>query len=147
MFDESYFMYFEEVDLAFRAQFRGYKSIFCPNAVVYHKHKATAKKSPQYIEYWQFRNMFQTIIKDFPTSLLLKKFRWLKIILVYFNTIFYQIRNGFFWPPIMVSLWLIFHLPQLYKQRKEIQKSKKVTDDYIDNFLVRKEITFWGLKK
>ncbi len=147
MFDGSYFMYFEEVDLAFRAQFLGYKSIFDPTAVVYHKHKATAKKSPQYIEYWQFRNMFQTIIKDYPISLLLKNFRWLKIILVYLNTIFYQFKNGFFWPPIMASWWLIFHLPQLLKQRKEIQKSKKVTDDYIESFFVKKEITFWGLHK
>lgn len=146
-FDENYFMYSEEVDFALRAQFLGYKSIYCPKAIVYHKHKATAKKLPQHIEYWQFRNMTQTIIKDFPTSILLKKWRWLKIILVHLNTIFYQLKNGFWWPPLVSGIWLILHLPHLLMQRAKIQKTKKVSDQYIENFLVKKEITFWGLLK
>lgn len=143
--DENYFMYSEEVDFAFRAQFLGYQAIYCPKAVVYHKHKSTAKKFPQHIEYWQFRNMTQTIIKDFSTQIILKKWRWLKIILVHLNTIFYQIRNGYFWPPFAADLWIIFHLPYLLKERWRIQKSKKVTDEYIENFLVAKKITFFGL--
>lgn len=147
MFDERYFMYSEEVDFAFRAQFLGYKSIFCPKAVVYHKHKATAKRLPQHIEYWQFRNMTQTIIKDFPASILWKKWRWLKIILVHFNTIFYQLKNGYFWAPVMSELWLIIHLPDLLRQRKKIQKTRLVNDEYLENFLVKKEITFWGIPK
>ena len=146
MFDENYFMYSEEVDFAFRAQFLGYKSIYCPKAVVFHKHKATAKKKPQHIEYWQFKNMTQTIIKDFPVSLLLKDFRWLKIILVYFNTIFYQIKNGFLWPAFITQFWLIVNLPRLLKERYKIQGARKVSDDYIDNFFVKKEITFWNLQ-
>ncbi|MBI2334905.1 glycosyltransferase family 2 protein [Candidatus Daviesbacteria bacterium] len=146
-FDENYFMYSEEVDLAFRAQFLGYKSIFCPKAVVYHKHKATARKMPQHIEYWQFRNMTQTIIKDFPVSLILKNWRWLKILLVHINTIFYQLKNGFFWPPVAGDLWILFHLSYLLKQRKRIQSTKKVTDSYIESFFAEKKITFWGLRK
>lgn len=146
-FDENYFMYSEEVDFAFRAQFLGYKSIYCPKAIVYHKHKATAKKLPQRIEYWQFRNMTQTIIKDFPTSILLKNWRWLKIILVHLNTIFYQLKNGFWWPPLVTEIWLTAHLPHLLIQRAGIQKTKKVDDQYVERFLIKKEITFWGLQK
>lgn len=147
LFDESYFMYSEEVDFAFRAQFAGFKSIFCPKAIVYHKHKASAKKKPQHIEYWQFRNMMQTVIRDFPTSILLKKWRWLKIFLVFCNTIFYQLKNGYFWPPILTKLWLLYHLPALLRQRKIIQGNKKVSDEYIESFLIDKKVTFWGLKK
>ena len=145
MFDEDYFMYSEEVDFAFRAQFLNYKSIYCPSAIVYHKHKATAKRLPQLLEYWQFRNMTQTIIKDFPTKVLLKKWRWLKIILVHLNTILYQLKNGFLWPPILSDLWILFHLPYLLKERVRIQKNKKVDDSYIESFFVEKKITFWGL--
>lgn len=145
-FDEKYFMYSEEVDFAFRSQFLGYKSIYCPGAVLYHKHKATAKKLPQHIEYWQFRNMTQTIIKDFPLSLLLKKWRWLKIILVHLNTIFYQLKNGFFWPPLLADLWIIFHLPQLLIHRKKIQNNIKVSEDYLESFLRDKKITFFENK-
>lgn len=147
MFDENYFMYSEEVDFAFRAQFMGFKSIYCPKAVVHHKHKASAKKMPQHIEYWQYRNMVQTIIKNFPISILSKRWRWLKIILVYLNTIVYQIKNGFFWPPLLTQVWLILHLTHLLTERARIQKSRKVTDKYIENFLVKKKITFWKLIK
>lgn len=147
LFDGTYFMYSEEVDFAFRAQFLGYKSISCPKALVFHKHKATARKSPQHLEYWQFRNMTMTIIKDFPTSILLKKWRWLKIILVHFNTIFYQLKNGYFWPPLLADLWILFHLPQLLRERKRIQSTRKVSDEYIESFLKEKKIAFWGLFK
>ena len=147
LFDEKYFMYSEEVDFAFRAQFLGYKSIFCPKAVVYHRHKATSRKLPAYIEYWQFRNMTQTIIKDFPVSILFKNWRWLKIILVHLNTIFYQLKNGFWWAPFMVDIWILLHLPQLLSERKKIQSGRKVSDEYIESFFQEKKITFWGLWK
>lgn len=146
-FDENYFMYSEEVDFAFRSQFLGYKSIHQPKAIAYHKHKATAKRLPQHIEYWQFRNMTQTIIKDFPAPILLKNLRWLKIILVHLNTIFYQLKNGFFWPPFLADLWILVHLPVLLRERRKIQQSKKVSDEYIESFLIEKKITFWGLRR
>ncbi len=144
-FDEHYFMYFEEVDFAFRAQFLGFKFIYCPGAVVYHKHKATAKKTPSKVEYWQFKNMTQTILSDFPSTLLLKRWRFLKIILVHFNTIFYQVKNGFFWPPILTEFWLLWNLHYLLQKRRKIQRKRLVSDDYIDSFLQDKKITFYGM--
>lgn len=145
LLDETYFMYSEEVDFAFRAQFLGYKSIFCPEALVFHKHKATAKKMPQHLEYWQFRNMTQTIIKNFTASIILKRWRWLKIIIVHFNTIFYQLKNGYFWPPFLADTWILFHLPRLLRERRKVQSSREVPDEYIESFLKEKRVTFWGL--
>jgi GT2 family glycosyltransferase len=147
LFDENYVMYSEEVDWAFRAQFLGYKSLYCPKAVVFHKHKASSKKLPQYLEYWQFRNMTQTIIKDFPTSILFRKWRMIKIVLVHLNTYIYQIKNGYYWPPFMSDLWILFHLPNLIFQRTRIQSKRIVPDEYIEQFLKPKKITFWGIKK
>jgi len=147
MFDKNYFMYSEEVDFAFRAQLQGYQSIYCPKAKVFHKHKATSKKLPQHVEYWQFRNMMATIIKDFPAGILFKKWRWLKIILVYYNTVFYQLKNGFFWPPVLTKLWLTIHLPRLLMDRWKIQQSRTVSNEYLEQFLQDKPITFWGLRQ
>ncbi len=144
MFDESFFMYSEEVDFAFRAQFLGYESIYCPQAIVYHKHKATSKKLPHHVEYWQFRNMTATIIKDFSVDLLLKRWRWLKILLVHLNTYIYQIKNGYYWAPFLADLWIIVNIPKLLKERSRIQKDKVVSTSYIDRFLKEKRVTFWG---
>lgn len=145
-FEESYFMYYEEVDFAFRSEFQGYRSIYCPKALVFHKHKSTAKKYPGHVEYWQFRNMMQTIIRDFPTAILLKNFRWLKIILVFLNTHLYQIKNGFLLSWLLTDLWLILHLPKLILQRRKIQSNIKVNISNIEDFLTPKRITLWGLK-
>lgn len=146
-FDENFFAYFEDVDLCLRAQFQGFKGWYEPKAVIYHIHKATSSKNLTFLEYWQFRNMTQTIIKDFPMSILLKKWRWLKIILVHLNTIFYQLKNGFWWSPFLADLWIIFHLPQLLRERRKIQSNRKVSDEYIESFLKNKKITFWKLLK
>lgn len=146
-FDEHYFMYSEEVDWAFRAQFLGYKSLFCPKAIIYHKHKATSGKRQDMLEYWQFKNMYMTIIKNFPTSILLSKWRWLKIGLVYLNTILYQIRSGYYWQPFAVTMSLIINSPYLLKERSKIQKTKKITDLYLEQYLLPKAVTFWGLKR
>lgn len=145
MFDERYFMYFEEVDLAFRAQFMGYKSVYTPKALVYHKHKASSKKVPAKLEYWQYRNMIMTLIKDYPSELMLRRGRIIKILLVYLNTIIFQLRNGYIWPPIFVQFWLLIHLPNLLHDRFRIQKNKKVQDSYIEEFLTPKKISFYGL--
>lgn len=146
-FDENFFLYSEEVDFAFRAQFQGYKSIYCPKAKVFHKHKATSGNFPGRIEYWQFRNMTQTIIKDFPAKILFRNWRWLKIILVHLNTFVYQLKKGFLWSPFLAMLWILFHLPLLCRERRKIQSKIKADLSYIENFLIEKKVTFWGLWK
>jgi GT2 family glycosyltransferase len=41
VFDERLFMYYEDVDLAWRLQVRGFRCVFAPRAVVYHRVSAT----------------------------------------------------------------------------------------------------------
>ena len=36
-FDEDFFLLWEDVDLSFRTQFRGYRCLYVPEAIVYHK--------------------------------------------------------------------------------------------------------------
>jgi len=36
LFDEDFFLLYEDVDLSFRAQLRGYRCIYVPDAIVYH---------------------------------------------------------------------------------------------------------------
>ena len=41
-FDENFFAYMEDVDISFRARIHGYKCIFCPQAIVYHRGSGTS---------------------------------------------------------------------------------------------------------
>lgn len=42
LFDENFFAYMEDVDLGYRAKIEGYKNLYCPNAIVYHKGSGTS---------------------------------------------------------------------------------------------------------
>ncbi len=139
LFDEDFFMYMEDIDLCLRAQFQGYKGFYEPKAVIYHIHKATSLKNPSKLEYLQFRNMMQIIIKDFPSFLIWRNFNWLKIILVNLNTLRYLTTKGFFWQAIGAQAFIIGNLFGLIAKRNQIQSNILVDREYIiDNFRDKK---------
>ena len=41
-FDEKFFAYMEDVDISYRARIYGFKCVYCPDAVVYHRVSATS---------------------------------------------------------------------------------------------------------
>ena len=42
-FDDTFFAFFEDVDVAWRARAHGWRTLYAPEAVVYHHHSATAR--------------------------------------------------------------------------------------------------------
>ena len=42
LFDDNFFAYMEDVDLAIRSKINGYRNLLCPNAIVYHIGSATS---------------------------------------------------------------------------------------------------------
>ncbi len=62
-FDERFFFLVEDVDLAWRAQKRGWKALYYPEAVCYHK--GDSSNTPRKIrQYLCFRNRYYSIIKN-----------------------------------------------------------------------------------
>lgn len=146
-FDENYFAYMEDVDFCLRAQMKGFKGWYEPRAVIRHIHKATSNRNVPFTEYLQFRNMTQTIIKDFPSKLLFKNFNLLMIILVNLNTILYFFKQGLWKEALKAETYIIYHLPRLLKERERIQSGITVDIDYLTGNFRPKEITFYGLIK
>ena len=62
-FDERFFFLVEDVDLSWRAQRKGWKALYCPEAVCYHLGNSsnTSQKIRQYL---CFRNRYYSIIKN-----------------------------------------------------------------------------------
>ncbi|PIN86263.1 glycosyl transferase [Candidatus Woesearchaeota archaeon CG10_big_fil_rev_8_21_14_0_10_44_13] len=71
-FDGMFYMYQEEVDLAWRLRYAGYKSIFVPSAVVYHAHSASSKPFSPLKAYYSERNRIWLVFKNFPCLMLLR---------------------------------------------------------------------------
>jgi GT2 family glycosyltransferase len=62
-FDERFFFLVEDVDLAWRAQKRGWKALYYPEAVCYHS--GNSSNTPRRIrQYLCFRNRYYSIIKN-----------------------------------------------------------------------------------
>ncbi|GAB6265112.1 MAG: glycosyltransferase family 2 protein [Methanothrix sp.] len=70
LFDEDFFLYLEDVDLAFRARLAGWKCIYVPGAMVIHHHGGTAGVGSDLAVYYGNRNIVWYPIKDFPFRLL-----------------------------------------------------------------------------
>lgn len=68
-FDEKFFCYFEDVDLAFRLRLLGYRCLYVPNAKVEHVGSATTGRRSDFAVYYGHRNMVWTYVKNMPSSL------------------------------------------------------------------------------
>lgn len=71
LFDERYFAYLEDLDLAFRGQLRGWRCRYVPDAVCYHKKSITSGYHSAFKAFLVERNRIWNAIKLFPLRLLL----------------------------------------------------------------------------
>ncbi|MCP1393569.1 MAG: glycosyltransferase family 2 protein [Methanothrix harundinacea] len=77
LFDEDFFAYMEDVDLAFRGQLAGWKCLYILSAVVYHVHSGTAGFRSEFSVYYGNRNVIWYAIKDFPAGILISSLPWI----------------------------------------------------------------------
>ncbi len=73
LFDERFGSYLEDVDLAWRAQRAGWRCVYTPGAVVYHKISATG--GGPLASFYTGRNWIYVLAKDYPAPLLRRYWR------------------------------------------------------------------------
>jgi GT2 family glycosyltransferase len=71
LFEEAFFAYTEDVDLAWRARLRGWRAVLAPDAVVYHALSATAVEGSPFKRYQLARNRWWSIARNYPWPALL----------------------------------------------------------------------------
>jgi GT2 family glycosyltransferase len=65
-FDERYFCYHEDVDLAFRLRLLGHRCRYVPEAVVHHVSSGITGRRSDFATYHGHRNLVWTYVKDMP---------------------------------------------------------------------------------
>jgi GT2 family glycosyltransferase/peptidoglycan/LPS O-acetylase OafA/YrhL len=68
-FDESFFCYYEDTDLAFRLRLAGYRCLYVPGAVARHVGSATTGLLSDFTIYHSSRNQVWTYVKNMPGRL------------------------------------------------------------------------------
>jgi GT2 family glycosyltransferase len=119
LFDEDFFAYLEDVDLAWRARLMGWRCLYVPTARVCHVHSATGLEGSPYKSYLLGRNKICTILKNYPAPEILL---FLPVILFYdLASVLYALvtRRDANALRGRVAGWR--DLPRLLAKRKEVQ--------------------------
>lgn len=128
LFDEEFFTYFEDIDLSFRANWAGFRCLFVPDAVIYHKVGGTADKSPKSRDFFDIlrrRNYIFMVIKNYPAAFL---WRYLPgILLVHLLKFLYFLAKGRIRVAVMTQVEIVKGLPEMLGNRRTIMASRKVT--------------------
>jgi GT2 family glycosyltransferase len=69
-FDESFFCYYEDTDLAFRLRLAGHRVLYVHDAVVHHVGSATSGRESEFTIFHAHRNCLWTFVKNMPAPLL-----------------------------------------------------------------------------
>ena len=94
LFDDNFFAYMEDVDLALRSKINGYKNMLCPQAIVYHIGSATS--GSRYNEFkvkLAARNNVWVVYKNIPIPL--KVINFVFLFLGFFIKYLFFVRKGF----------------------------------------------------
>lgn len=125
-FDEDFFCYFEDVDLAFRMRLMGYRCLFVPSAVAYHIGSITSGgQQSDFSVYYGHRNLVWTYIKDMPGYAF-----WLFLPL---HLAMNVITVGWFvaagrWRIILRAKWdALKGIKQVWRKRRSIQARRKAS--------------------
>ncbi len=132
LFDELFFAYYEDVDLAFRMRLSGQRTFLVPAAIVYHAHSSTLGNNSPLKMYLLERNRYFYVIKNLPPALVFKFLTSRPLYLLRsVSRLFRQkkFKLGLFF--IAGHFSAIFHLPALLIKRKQIRSGQVVTDKQV----------------
>lgn len=71
-FDDSFFMYLDDVDIAWRARMAGWSCLYVPGAVVHHHHSASSIHNSSFKHLHVGRNRVRLLAKHAPAAQLLR---------------------------------------------------------------------------
>jgi hypothetical protein len=128
LFDEDFFAYHEDVDLAWRARSRGWRCMYNPRAVVYHVHSGTGMEGSAFKNRLLGRNKIWTMIKNYPTPQILL---FLPLIAFYdLASVIYSLLKRQDPSPLQGRVTSLGALPEMLRKRKEIQRERRASELY-----------------
>lgn len=127
--DDDFFMTYEDVDLGFRSQLHGYACVFLPNAVVYHRYRATMAKYPARQTFYSQRNIEFVYWKNLPFSMMMESLP--QRLLYEIGGAAYFFKQGVGYSFVKAKLNALRHFPAMLRKRREITARRKIGVDQL----------------
>jgi GT2 family glycosyltransferase len=134
LLDEDFFFSCEDLDLAWRAQLTGWKCVYAPRAVVYHKLKASGGGVTA--SFHDGRNFIYLLVKDYPGDLW--RAHWRAILRAQLRIAAQALRA---WRGAAARARLrgqlagLLGIPKMLRKRREVQRSRVVDRAYLESIL------------
>jgi GT2 family glycosyltransferase len=134
MLDEAFFFSCEDVDLAWRAQLAGWRCIYAPQAVVYHKLSATGGGVTA--SFYDGRNCIYLLVKDYPSDMW--RIHWRDVIRAQLRITSEAVRA---WrgeaarARLQGQLAGLLGIPRMLRKRRAVQRSRTVDRAYVERIL------------
>ena len=138
--DKSYFAYFEETDMCHRVWLAGFRIVYAPKSIIFHKVGATSNKfESSFVQYHSFKNRINSYLKNLDGG---NVFRILPIHLILCQA-FALILLSRFKLSVFLSIqkaigWNVVNLGETLKKRKAIQSAiRTVSDSQIFPYILK----------
>jgi len=134
LLDEDFFFSCEDVDLAWRAQLTGWRCVYAPRAVVYHKLSATGGGATA--SFYDGRNFIYLLAKDYPDDLW--RIHWRAIARAQKRIAAEALRA---WRGAAARARLrgmlagLLGIPKMLRKRRAVQRSRTVDRAYLEHIL------------
>ncbi len=136
LLDEDFFFSCEDVDLAWRAQLAGWRCIYAPRAVVYHKLSATGGGATA--SFYDGRNMIYLLVKDYPGDLW--RIHWRAVLRQQWllaREALQAWRGAAARARLRGMLAGILGIPRMLRKRRVIQRTREMELGYLESVLTQ----------
>jgi GT2 family glycosyltransferase len=136
LFDPSFFIYYDDVDLSWRIKLSGYNIMLASSSLVYHVGAATTKSLPsQFVTFHATKNLISLWLKNYSLRTLILNSPILLFIIA--GGLLLAIKNGGFgqfMARFKSIIWVLCNLNNILIERKKVQhviREKEVIDESV----------------
>ncbi len=147
-FDDRFFLYCEDTDLGLRARWAGWKCLYVPEAMVEHHYSHSAGRASGLKAYYVERNRLFVLVKNFPAGMLpaaplvsAARYGWhLRYLLEGRGSAARFRAEGnagpkMLWYVLKAHAAVLANLPRLWRQRRAIRASARITPSVFRHLL------------
>lgn len=148
-FDEDFFLIHEDTDLNFRAQLAGWKVLYVPAAIAYHKVRSSIGHMSDRAVYYSIRNIELVRFKNIPVGIFIRCLHGF-IIHIITEFLYFALKHKKFGVYFKAKKDALRMFPGMLRKRVDIMKHRKVGNGYLHGMmtpLFQKDFILAKIKK
>lgn len=148
-FDPKLFLYYEDVDFSWKIRMLGYQIAYVKDAISYHDVGHSYPDMSPSKFYHLAKNRIYLCQKNYSKK---NSFYRIPLIisLIFINAIFYELSRkpkGYINKFVRALLWNLINLRSTLDEHRKVQSTRKIMDEQIDKYLLKKSIEFTFLNR